>query len=199
MKKLILIIVVAIVGAGAWFYMGPYQVKLNQAAQKRTESDIRNTGAAMSSWLTDQVGQGSKGSVLAGYQENPNHKAGGALLVRADLTRRVLFATPPLGAPSPVMQGASYDLGLISRITAEELEKLLVPQYLTSLPKTDGWGHAYEYYLNVANPLAPQVMAIRSPGRDGIASGSVYSVAKFAPDNFDEDIVWADGFFVRWP
>ena len=42
-------------------------------------------------------------------------------------------------------------------------------------------------------------MSIRSPGRDGKYSATEYSVTPFDPVDFDEDIVWADGFFVRWP
>ncbi len=80
-----------------------------------------------------------------------------------------------------------------------EVEQLLVPQYLQTLPERDGWGHAYEFYLNIANPLAPKVMGIRSPGRDGRFSATAYSVAPFAAGDFDEDLVWVDGFFVRWP
>jgi hypothetical protein len=85
------------------------------------------------------------------------------------------------------------------RISSAELEKLLVPDYLQSLPKTDGWGHPYEYSLNAADPLAREVMAIRSPGRDGTFAATEYAVSAFAPDDFDQDIVWVDGFFVRWP
>jgi hypothetical protein len=70
---------------------------------------------------------------------------------------------------------------------------------MQELPKTDAWGHAYEYYVDSENPLAQTVMLIRSPGRDGKFSGSVYQVGSFEPGSFDEDIVWADGFFVRWP
>jgi hypothetical protein len=81
----------------------------------------------------------------------------------------------------------------------EDLEKVLVPHYLQRLPETDGWGHPYEYYLNTADPLAPQVMGIRSPGRDGKFSAFSYAVGAFDPNDFDEDIVWMDGFFVRWP
>jgi hypothetical protein len=84
-------------------------------------------------------------------------------------------------------------------ISRAELEKVLVPQYLQSVPETDGWGNPYEFYLNVAHPLAKEVMAIRSPGRDGRFSATDYVVGPFAPDNFDEDIVWIDGYFVRWP
>ena len=50
-----------------------------------------------------------------------------------------------------------------------------------------------------ANTLAQQVLGVRSPGRDGIFSDTDYSIIGFEQDDFDQDIVWADGFFVRWP
>ena len=128
----------------------------DKEAQKRTVADIRNTGTAMFSWLTDQVGAGAAGQSQVDLQQYP----------------------------------------VISR---EELEKILVPQYLQAIPETDGWGHPYEFYLNVETPLAKQVMSIRSSGRDGKFSAVSYSVGSFGPSNFDEDIVWADGFFVQWP
>lgn len=84
-------------------------------------------------------------------------------------------------------------------ISHEELAGILVPQYIQELPVTDGWGHDYEFRLNTENPLAPQVMSIRSPGRDGTFSTDSYTVTSFDPTSFDEDIVWADGFFVHWP
>jgi hypothetical protein len=80
-----------------------------------------------------------------------------------------------------------------------ELEELLVPQYAPGIPEEDGWGHDYDFYLNARNPLARQVMAIRSPGRDGTFSSGPYRVEGFTPEDYDEDIVWVDGFFVRWP
>jgi hypothetical protein len=91
------------------------------------------------------------------------------------------------------------DLKSYPPISYEELEKVLVPTYLTELPKTDGWGHPYEYYLNVQDPMAQQVMMIRSPGKDGKFSDALYSVGAFEPNDLDQDIVWADGYFVRWP
>jgi hypothetical protein len=95
--------------------------------------------------------------------------------------------------------GKRIDLGQYARISHAELEKLLVPQYLQSVPEVDGWGHPYELYLNVKNVLSPQVMSLRSPGRDGVFSTGNYTVSGFSPERFDEDVVWADGFFVRWP
>jgi hypothetical protein len=123
--------------------------------QRQTVADIRNTGTAMFSWLTDQIGSGAAGDTVS--------------------------------------------LANYPQVTHADLVRVLVPQYMQEVPTRDGWGHLYEYHLNTGNPLAPQVMSIRSPGRDGIFSASLYTVEKFIPSNYDEDIVWADGFFVRWP
>lgn len=128
----------------------------DEAAQKRTVADIRNTGTAMFSWLTDQVGAAAAGQL-------------------------------------------QVDMDRYAVLSREELQAILVPMYLQEVPETDGWGNPYDYYLNVANPVAEQVMSIRSPGRDGRFSADSYTVTSFDPSEFDEDIVWADGFFVRWP
>lgn len=135
----------------------------DEEAQKRTVRDIRNTGTAMFSWLTDQLGAAAAGK----SQTEP---------------------------PSTLVELKHYPL-----VSRKELEKLLVPQYMQRVPERDGWGHPYEYYLNVEDPLAPQVMSIRSPGRDGEFSAAGYTVGPFDPGDFDEDVVWSDGFFVRWP
>jgi hypothetical protein len=84
-------------------------------------------------------------------------------------------------------------------ISTRELKKLLVPQYIQRLPETDGWGNPYEFRLNAKDLLGQSVMMIRSPGRDGAYSARKYSVKGFDPEDYDQDIVWADGFFVRWP
>lgn len=84
-------------------------------------------------------------------------------------------------------------------ISHAELVKLLVPQYLQEVPERDGWGHPYELYLLRGNNTAPYIMSIRSPGRDGKFETGDYVLGPFDPDQFDQDIVWADGYFVRWP
>lgn len=129
----------------------------DQAAQKQTLTDIRKTGTALYSWLTDQVGAAAAG------------------------------------------EGENVDLGEFPLISHREVSKLLAPQYLAVVPELDGWGHPLEFRVNVANPLAPKVLAIRSPGRDGKFSVDSYIQGPFEPDEFDRDIVWADGFFVKWP
>ncbi len=129
-------------------------------AQKRTVADIRNTGTAMFSWLTDEVG-----AAAAGQSQVPQ----------------------------------TLDLADYAAISHADLATILVPAYMNEIPELDGWESPYEYYLDVANPLAQKVMGIRSPGRDGMFSDSAYTVTSFDPESFDEDIFWADGFFVRWP
>lgn len=129
----------------------------DREAQKQTVADIRETGTALYSWLTDQVGAAAAG------------------------------------------EGEMVDLGEFPAISHREVSKLLVPQYLPVVAERDGWGHPYEFRVNVADPLAKKVLAIRSPGRDGAFSVDSYIQGGFEPDELDQDIVWADGFFVRWP
>jgi hypothetical protein len=128
--------------------------------QKRTVADMRNTGTAMFSWLTDQVG-----AAAAGQSQ----------------------------VPEPI------DLAEYARIAHADLTTLLVPTYMQEVPELDGWESPYEFYVNVDNPLAKKVLGIRSAGRDKAFSGNVYTVTSFEPTSFDEDLVWADGYFVRWP
>lgn len=129
----------------------------DQKAQKRTLTDMRTTGTALYSWLTDQVG-----AAAAGQEQH-------------------------------------VDLGNYSLTSHGAMTKLLVPQYLEKVPQLDGWGHPYEFRVNVADLLNRQLMSIRSPGRNGKFSVDVYETGPFEPDDFDRDIVWADGYFVKWP
>lgn len=96
-------------------------------------------------------------------------------------------------------QNQILEVAKFPNIPRSKLEELLVPAYLQSVPEKDGWGHPYDIRLNVADKLSQRVMLIRSPGRDGLYSGELYSVTSFPPSSYDEDLVWADGFFVRWP
>ena len=72
--------------------------------------------------------------------------------------------------------------------------------YIRDVPSRDGWGHPMEYAWS-GNLLSPNVMGIRSTGRDGAPgpSGDPYTMGPFAATAYAEDIVWLDGFFVRYP
>jgi type II secretion system protein G len=99
------------------------------------------------------------------------------------------------GASSTLVDLSNY--GTVQRST--DLITVLVPDYIQEVPYLDGWKRPYDYYLKTATPTAAQVMAIRSPGRDGVVEGTQYSVTNFEPTDYDRDVIWADGFFVRWP
>jgi type II secretion system protein G len=153
-----LLIVVAIIGIIAALLIPNFLDALQKAKQKRTVADMRNTGTAMFSWLTDQVGAAAAGQTTT-----------------------------------------DVNLASYASTNLTTLSTLLAPQYLQAMPNLDGWKTPYDYYLNTENPLAKNVMAIRSQGRDKTASASSYSVTSFEPTDYDQDILWADGFFVRWP
>jgi prepilin-type N-terminal cleavage/methylation domain-containing protein len=154
-----LLIVVAIIGIIAALLVPNFLDALQKAKQKRTVADARNTGLAMFSWLTDQVGAAAAGA-----------------LSTVDMS--------------------DYD---DAEKTPDELRALLTPRYMQQIPAADGWKNPFDFYLNDADPSAQYVMLIRSGGRDGDASAASYEVSSFDPTDYDQDIVWADGFFVRWP
>jgi type II secretion system protein G len=96
-------------------------------------------------------------------------------------------------------QGAMFSMDVYSVVTPGQLRATLVPQYIQTIPLTDGWVNSYDYRMNLNTAGGNQVMSIRSFGRDGLAEGTEYSTGAFRPTDYDRDIVWADGFFVRWP
>jgi prepilin-type N-terminal cleavage/methylation domain-containing protein len=154
-----LLIVVAIIGIIAALLIPNFLDALQKAKQKRTVADIRNTGTAMFSWLTDQVGAAAAG------------------------------------------QTGTVDLSQYgTAITAVNLSTILVPQYTQSISPQDGWKDTYDYYLQTGTAvLGRHVMLIRSRGRDNTAETTTYTVTSFDPTSYDSDIVWADGYMVRWP
>jgi hypothetical protein len=87
------------------------------------------------------------------------------------------------------------DYALLSRERAAEL---LAPYLGAAVPFEDGWGHPLELRFNLDDPLASRVILLRSPGRDGQFEGA-YEYGFFPWRDYDRDLVWADGRFVRWP
>jgi prepilin-type N-terminal cleavage/methylation domain-containing protein len=156
-----LLIVIAIIGIIASMLIPNLLDAMQKAKQKRTMADMRITGTAMFSWLTDQVGaaaagQNSSNVVLSSY-------------------------------------------GSVQ--TVANLENMLVPAYLQNVPPIDGWKFPYEYYLKTtATGLHErQIMLIRSRGRNNSFEAAEYTVTGFDATDYNQDIVWADGFMVRWP
>jgi prepilin-type N-terminal cleavage/methylation domain-containing protein len=117
------------------------------------------------------------------------------------------WLTDQVGAAAAGASGNTYDLGNLDQtITGDALLQTLFNDpatggifYIQEVPNKDGWGHNYEYW-HADNVLAAQFMAIRTPGRDGAFDGGTdYTMGPFIATAYDSDIVWADGFFVRYP
>jgi len=70
------------------------------------------------------------------------------------------------------------------------LSTRLSPTYIKTLPQNDGWGRAYDYSTD------GQVYFIRSKGKDGSVNGTP---ACGPSTTFDDDIVYSNGSFCRYP
>jgi prepilin-type N-terminal cleavage/methylation domain-containing protein len=116
-------------------------------------------------------------------------------------TAEMSWLTDQISAAAAGGTAASQvDLSKYSAVTIGVLTSLLVPQYIQSVPTNDGWKDAYTYWLKTSSFTGQQIMAICSKGRDNAGcSAGAYTAAGFDPTDYDQDIIWADGFFVRWP
>ena len=94
---------------------------------------------------------------------------------------------------------AEIDLSSIPVITRDDVVDLLVPQYVQEVPRIDAWLNPIEFRLDRDHPSSEEVFSVRSLGRDGIASGTQYTVGPFDPTDYDQDLVWVDGWFVHFP
>jgi len=159
-----LLIVVAIIGIIAAILIPNLIDALQKAKQKRTMADMRNTGTAWLSWVTDQVSAAAAGGTVKTWD------------------------------------GGKYDT-VVSDLS-ETLHPTSTFFYMSEIPSLDGWKNPFLYAWS-GDVLGAQVLAIGSAGRDGkdnpIASFTTESIGPFTPTNYDENIIWADGFFVRWP
>ena len=117
------------------------------------------------------------------------------------ITGTAMFAwlSDEVGAAAAGSAVTEIEISDYQSIGLTGLRELLIPQYIEHVPDRDGWKRPYEYFLNTADPLSQRVMAIGSGGRDGTPLAGTYQVAGFDPTDYDQDIIWADGFFVRWP
>ena len=159
-----LLIVVAIIGIIAAILIPNLLDALQKAKQKRTTADMRNTGTAWMSWLTDQVGAASAGASKV------------------------------------------YDASTFTTVTYGTLFTHLHPSdtffYMQEVPQKDGWDFDYSFARN-SDLVQSQVLIICSSGRGGEfgtpgSCNGAWSVEAFLATDYDQDIVWADGYFVRW-
>lgn len=83
------------------------------------------------------------------------------------------------------------------QVSYDEVRKILASR-LPAVPQTDGWGHPLEFRWNLGDSWGSRLVMIRSPGRDG-RFDDAYEYSAFPFREYDQDIVWVDGQFVRWP
>lgn len=86
----------------------------------------------------------------------------------------------------------------LRRVPHADVVELLVPDYVTEVPNANPWGHSYQFAIN-ENLMGPNVMSIRCPGRDDRFDTDAYTLGTFPEKEFDRDIVWADGLWIRRP
>lgn len=156
------------------------QKKVDTEKQKQTMADIRTLGGALFSWLTDQV----EATVAEQDAEKAQNGTAGE---------------PPPRRNEEDTRTKTFNIQDNPLVSRDDLEDFLVPKYIAAIPETDAWGNPLEVRLNTDNLMAKTVMSIRSPGRKGYYGGDEYKVEGFDPTDFDQDIVWIDGFFARWP
>jgi prepilin-type N-terminal cleavage/methylation domain-containing protein len=100
----------------------------------------------------------------------------------------------------------TFDPSFYTEMTHGALLGTLYPTdtffYMKEIPQKDGWKNPYAFGYG-GNPLASSVFFIASGGNDSSIQsfGDVpeVSVGPFTPTAYWEDLIWADGFFVRWP
>jgi len=93
---------------------------------------------------------------------------------------------------------STLDWSEYTRVSAEELDALLVPQYANIIPRLDAWGFPLDF--GVAESINHRLpVAIRSSGADGQFTTAPYVGGGFAATKYAEDTVWAGGFFIAWP
>jgi hypothetical protein len=129
---------------------------------------------------------------MAPFRQTTNDIQAVGAAMMSWLSAQISAPVPRTAAPS----SGAVDVTAYTPISRADLEARLVPLYIGAVPELDGWGYPYEYYLADDFPSA-QVMLIRSAGADGKLEGPVYSPGDVT--SFDQDLVWADGSFVRGP
>lgn len=103
----------------------------------------------------------------------------------------------PARGVSTCLGAEPVDIALVPPILVADLRALLVPFYIASVPANDPWGQAYEYRLNVANPLSAHAIALRSAGSDRLFEGTIYDVG--TTPGPEGDLVYYNDFRVRQP
>lgn len=118
------------------------------------------------------------------------------VIIRNIGTAWLSWLTDELGAAAAGRSVTVFDWPYAS---PESLEEVLVPTYIEELPRKDAWGHPLEFRASFSDLQGDFLFLVRSPGSDGLFDGDSYETGPFEPEETQRDIVWADGYFLRWP
>jgi len=100
----------------------------------------------------------------------------------------------PLGLSRSCRLCKLFKTCLIYRCT-----RSLEPTYVKQMPRTDGWGNEFQFTTSEFDEKGhAQRFAIRALGSDGEAD-RIASLDSGATTSFADDIIYADGSFVRYP
>lgn len=88
--------------------------------------------------------------------------------------------------------------------TRDEVAGFLETRYIQKVPAKDAWKNDFDFALATNVLSADSVMAIASPGNKGQYAAAPtaeaeFTVQAFDPTDYEADIIWGDGFFIRWP
>lgn len=114
------------------------------------------------------------------------------------------WVTDQLSASASGSSSQTFDLSSLPVIIdAGDLSEMLrraEMNYIASVPARDGWGGSYEY-LWAGDATQTPTFGLRSFGRDRVEgpTSNPYPLGSFATTAYDEDIVWVDGNFIRFP
>jgi type II secretory pathway pseudopilin PulG len=82
-----------------------------------------------------------------------------------------------------------------------DLAKLIEPKYVNKAPLVDGWAHPFQYLAACSDDEACDSYLIASPGRNGTFEVDLTTLPQ-EPETtktFDDDIVFSNGRFLRYP
>lgn len=93
---------------------------------------------------------------------------------------------------------SSYEISAKRSVTAAELAHVLEPKYIRKLPRVDAWGKEFQFTLaDYDDKGHAQSYAIRSLARDGRPDRSANLSGPST--SFEDDIVYSNGSFIRYP
>ncbi len=124
--------------------------------------------------------------------------------VRAVGTAWFSWITDQLSAAAAGASAQEFDLDQLGiEISPENLSDMLRRggmNYIVTIPTNDGWGGDYDY-LWTENVTDSPTFGLRSKGRDREIgpTDNPYPLGPFPTTAYDEDIVWVDGNFIRFP